>query len=139
MKHKTLGKIQENPFDEARRYIQNAKNILKEKAVKEGDFYNDKKYVRMAGNTAWNGCLIALEATLKVKKTLKKANRPDIQNYKDAASKIDRNANDKIVMTAYNHLHLIMGYDGELSYKTVQEGLKRGENLIEWCEKHYKP
>lgn len=43
---------QKNPIDEARRYYDNAKTILKEKAVKDGDYYTDSKYVKMAGDTA---------------------------------------------------------------------------------------
>jgi hypothetical protein len=42
-----------HPIREAERYLQNAKQILSEKAEKDGDYYNDSKYVRMAGNTAW--------------------------------------------------------------------------------------
>jgi hypothetical protein len=42
----------ENPIREAERYLQNARQLLSEKTEKEGDYYNDSKYVRMAGNTA---------------------------------------------------------------------------------------
>jgi hypothetical protein len=51
-----------HPIREAERYLQNARQILSEKAEKDGNYYNDGKYVRMAGNTAWNGVLIALDA-----------------------------------------------------------------------------
>ena len=46
---------------EAKRYLVNAKEILKEKAGKKDRFYADKKYVKMAGNTAYNGVLEALD------------------------------------------------------------------------------
>ena len=39
---------------EACRYLDNAKEILKEKAQKEDRYYKDVKYVKMAGNTAYN-------------------------------------------------------------------------------------
>ena len=40
-----------NQILEARRYVANAKTILKEKAVKDGDYYTDSKYIKMAGHT----------------------------------------------------------------------------------------
>lgn len=46
---------------EALRYVDNSKTILSEKDKKEGKFYSDKKYGKMAGNTLWNGVLIALD------------------------------------------------------------------------------
>ena len=44
---------------EAMRYIDNAKEILREKAKKEDGLYQDKKYVKMAGHTAYSGVLLA--------------------------------------------------------------------------------
>ncbi|MDR1719037.1 MAG: DUF5618 family protein [Dysgonamonadaceae bacterium] len=44
--------ILRHPIREAERYLQNARQILSEKAEKDGEYYNDAKYVRMAGNTA---------------------------------------------------------------------------------------
>jgi hypothetical protein len=41
-----------NPIQEAKRYLANAKEILSEKAGKDGNYYSDSKYVKMAGNTA---------------------------------------------------------------------------------------
>jgi hypothetical protein len=38
------------PIQEAKRYIDNARTILSEKAEKEEDYYHDGKYVKMAGN-----------------------------------------------------------------------------------------
>jgi len=40
-----------HPIREAERYLQNARQILSEKAEKDGSYYNDRKYVKMAGNT----------------------------------------------------------------------------------------
>ena len=57
-----------DPVLEARRYVQNAKDLLTEKADldTETQLYRDKKYVRMAGNTLWNGVLLILEAVFHV-------------------------------------------------------------------------
>jgi hypothetical protein len=54
----------EDNLQEARRYLNNAKEILREKARKEGDHYQDKKYVRLAGHAAYSGVLIALDGLL---------------------------------------------------------------------------
>ena len=59
---------QENPIEEARRYVANAQEII-QKANYDPvlKIYTDNKYVKIAGNTLWNGCLIALDAVLHVK------------------------------------------------------------------------
>jgi hypothetical protein len=54
-------------IDEARRYLSNAKQILSEKAVKEDGLYKDRKYVKMAGHTAYIGVLEALDVVFKKK------------------------------------------------------------------------
>ena len=68
-----------NPIKEAERYLANARQILSEKAEKDGNYYNDSKYVRMAGNTMWNGVLIALDAALNVKGDLKSGQTPNLK------------------------------------------------------------
>jgi len=60
-----------HPIREAERYLQNARQILSEKAEKDGDYYNDPKYVKMAGDTAWKGVLVALDAVLHVRESMK--------------------------------------------------------------------
>ena len=122
-----------NPIEEARRYLQNAKDILKEKAIKEDNNYKDSKYVRMAGDTAWKGCLMALDVVFKVKETMPKGKRVSIDDYKDKVSKRDKKLH-KDVMEAYNILHLFMGYDGTKSYPTCKDGIDRAEKIIKWCE-----
>ena len=126
----------ENPIKEAERYLLNAKQILSEKAEKEGAFYKDSKYVKMAGNTAWNGVLIALDAVLDVRKNLKKGQRPDIKDYQIAMSKRDNTMN-RPLRSAYESLYLYLGYDGNLRYKLVQDSLQQGKEMVAWAEKHY--
>lgn len=126
-----------NPLKEAERYIQNARIILSEKAEKDGNYYQDKKYIKMAGNCAWNGVLVALDAVLKVKENLKKGARIEYNDYERAIGKIDKKM-PKILLTTYESLHKTLGYDGNLNYKIVQESIKQGENVIKWCYKYYK-
>ena len=125
-----------NQIKEAERYLANAKQILTEKAGKDGDYYSDKKYVRMAGNTAWNGVLIALDAATGLRKNLKKGQRPDIKDYQNAVAKKDSKMT-KPLQYAYETLHLVLGYDGNLRYAIVQDGLKQGKMMIDWAGKHY--
>jgi len=125
-----------NPIQEAERYLQNARQILSEKAGKAGGYYSDPKYVKMAGNTAWNGVLVALDGALGVKKSMKKGQRLDIKDYQDAVSKADRKMNIPFLAT-YESLHKTLGYDGNLNYKIVQASLEDAEKMINWAGKHY--
>ncbi|GHT63186.1 hypothetical protein AGMMS50239_18610 [Bacteroidia bacterium] len=125
-----------NPIREAERYLDNAKTILSEKAGKEGKYYSDKKYVRMAGHTAWCGVLTALDAALGIKQKLKRGQRTDFQDYQEAVSKMDKKMNRPLLNT-YETLHLTLGYDGNLNYNVVQSGLKEAQHIIDWAGKHY--
>ena len=61
----------------------------------------------MAGNTAYNGVLVALDGLFGVKKK----GRVSVERYKIELSKMDK----KILFsfsTSYTTLHLVMGYDG---------------------------
>ena len=49
----------DTPIEEAKRYLDNAREILSEKAKKEEGYYQDIKYVKMAGHTAYAGVLKA--------------------------------------------------------------------------------
>jgi len=128
---------QANPIAEAWRYFQNAQDILSAKAGKQGGYYTDSKYVRKAGNTAWNGVLIALDAVLGVKKTLKSNQRADIKDYQAAVGK--RNSTlSKALASAYEGLHKFMGYDGTLDAAYIKNAMQKGKQVIKWCEKNYK-
>ena len=116
-----------NPTEEAKRYIENARAILTTKAEKEGGFYQDRKYVRMAGNTAYNGILVALDAIV-----------PQPAKGRKSVEYYQRNIKDGKLITlfnaAYDTLHLAMGYDGNLSVKVAQEGISLSEKIIGYVE-----
>ena len=70
-------KEKKNPIEEARRYVDNAKETI-EKAVYDPEIksYSDSKYIKTAGDILWKGCLIALDAVLwamMVRRTRKSA------------------------------------------------------------------
>jgi len=126
-----------HPIREAERYLLNARQILTEKAEKDGDYYNDSKYVKMAGNTAWNGVLVALDAVLHVRDNLKKGQRPDFNDYQEAISKVD-NKMTRPLLWAYESLHKVMGYDGNPRYKIVQDSLDQAKIILDWADKRYQ-
>jgi len=121
------------PISEAKRYLANAKEILSEKAGKDGNYYSDGKYVKMAGDTAWKGVLIALDAVFQVKKTSRQ--RVSIEDYKAAIAKKNKQVLT-MVNEGYQILHLSMGYDGVKTYKVCQAGMEEAKRIIDWCEKN---
>ncbi|GHT24933.1 hypothetical protein FACS189430_10750 [Bacteroidia bacterium] len=125
-----------HPIREAERYLENARTILSEKAEKDGDYYKDSKYVKMAGHTAWCGVLVALDAVLQLKNSLKKGQRPEFKDYQAALAQKDKKM-PRVLLVTYDLLHKSMGYDGVLSYKVVRDSLDEAEKVIDWCDKHY--
>ena len=57
--------LKEEYYSEAIRYMENAKECLA-KAKKEGNFYHDPKYVKMACATAYCGLLVAFDYAYKI-------------------------------------------------------------------------
>jgi predicted HAD superfamily phosphohydrolase len=104
-------KLKQKSYVEAMRYMNNAKETL-QKAKKEDNFYSDKKYVRTACGTAYNGVLIALDTYLMLKDVeLPKKKRRSIDFYTRNISKIDGKML-KYLDNVYNILHLSGYYDG---------------------------
>ena len=132
-----LGNVLPAHIQEAERYLKNAREILSEKAEKTDGYYSDRKYVRMAGNTAWNGVLEAMDGTLNVTAKMKKDQRPDIKDYQQAITVQDKKILS-VFLSAYDTLHKAMGYDGNLNAKVVQSGLQDAKTIIEWCQIHSK-
>ena len=121
-----------NPIEEARRYVANAEEVIqKANYDPELKIYTDSKYIKMAGNTLWNGCLIALDAALQIRKG---KGRPSIEKYKEAAGKRDRKLLAAIV-AGYDTMHLHMGYDGTKNKKTCDSGFECANAIIDHCEK----
>lgn len=118
-----------SPVLEAKRYLDNARSILREKAIKENDLYTDRKYVKLAGHAAYTGVLVALDGFLGVKTKKRK----DVNWYKEQLASIDKKLLGNFV-NAYELLHLYMGYDGTQDVIVAQRGLKRADEIIQWVE-----
>ena len=116
-------------IEEAHRYIDNAKQILREKAHKEDSRYQDKKYVRMAGHTAYLGILVALDGLFEIKR----GGRKKVEWYQGELAMVDKKMLNSF-LNAYEILHLGMGYDGDLSSAIANAGLKEAEKIIHWVE-----
>ena len=119
-----------DPIEEARRYVANAENVIQNANYDpELKIYTDGKYIKMAGNTLWNGCLIALDALLKIRKG---KGRPTIDKYKEAAGQRDRKLLAAIV-AGYDTMHLHMGYDGTKNKKTCDSAFECANAIIDRC------
>jgi len=122
-----------NAVEEAKRYISNAREILKTKAGNGvPGYYSDKKYVKMACNTAWNGVLVAMDSKIP---PMPKGKRKTVDTYKQYLATRNRKILNDFVAD-YEILHLLGGYDGTLHKKTIQTGFELADTIIEWCEKN---
>lgn len=120
-----------DPVAEARRYVQNAKDTLQKADLNtETQLYRDPKYVRMAGNTLWNGVLLILDAVFQV--TDNNKNRPHFSDYQRAVAQRDYKLLD-FVTTGYNVMHLSMGYDGILKKSICNDGIHLANEIIDRC------
>jgi len=123
-----------NTVDEAKRYLDNARELLRDKAHKEDGYYQGSKYVKMAGHTAYVGVLVALDGLLGKKGKGCK----DVDWYKQHLAKLDKRVLNSFV-SAYDILHLSMAYDGIPDAEVAQTGLKRAETIIDWVEQRTVP
>ena len=113
---------------EAMRYVSNAKEILSEKGKKENGYYGDPKYIKMAGNTLWNGVLLALDHKFPEIKNGK--GRADQSKYRQA---IKDGKISKMFDSSYSQLHLVMGYDGVGDEKVVKIAIDNAKQIINWA------
>lgn len=120
---------EKNPVLEAKRYVENARTILREKAIKENDRYTDRKYVKLAGHAAYTGVLVALDGFFGI--TTKK--QKDVNWYKEQLASVDKKVLGNFV-DAYELLHLYMGYDGTQNATVAQQGIQRADEIIQWVE-----
>lgn len=121
-----------NPIEEARRYVDNARQVLNENAGlnTETGHFEDEKYVRAAGHYLWHAMLISLDAVFQVRKD--RRTRVDINDYLNAVSKRDHKLLDW-VDDGYTITHLYMGYDGIRQKKICDEGFRLANMVIDRC------
>jgi hypothetical protein len=116
-------------IQEAKRYLESARALLSERAGKEDGYYQDAKYVKLAGQAAYSGVLVALDAYLG-KKT---KGRKDVDWYKERISGLDKKLLNTFI-SVYDTLHLSMSYDGNPNAKVARAGLEDADFIIGWVE-----
>ena len=123
-------KVREKYYSDAMRYMDNAKEYLKN-AKKEGRFYNDPKYVKTACGTAYNGLLVALDGLLLLKGVEKptRKQRKSIEYYQSNITKIDKKMLNYL-NSAYEILHLWGYYDGIKNADVVKTGFDDAYKII---------
>jgi hypothetical protein len=123
--------VREKYYGEAMRYMDNAKECLK-KAKKEGSYYNDQKYVRMACGTAYSGLLVALDCFLILKGIHKPKGkeRKSIEYYQKNLTGENKKMMNHL-NSAYKILHLSGYYDGVENVKVIKEGFDEACTIIE--------
>ena len=124
----------QNPIEEAQRYIDNARQTLKENGEYDSSLkrYGDRKYVRAAGHYLWNAVLIVVDAIFNVK--TKNRPHPDIKDYKAAVALRDRKLL-ALVSDGYATMHIAMSYDGNQSKAVCDEGFRLADEIIKICSK----
>ena len=66
---------------------------------------------------------------MNIRKGLKRNQRIDFDDYKKAVSKVDKKMN-RALLNSYETLHMVLGYDGNLRYKIVQDGLDEAQYIL---------
>jgi hypothetical protein len=126
----------EDPYNEALRYIQNARLQLKQ-AGKDDKFYLDDKYVKTACGTAYSGILVALDGLFDIKNLPKRRGRKSIEYYQNNLSKIDKKLL-KHLNSAYLVLHLEGYYEGQTYINTIESGFENAISIIDSLKQYSK-
>ena len=118
-----------SPAQEAQRYLDNAREILSQKAGKEEGLYSDVKYVKMAAGTAYAGALLILDEYLRQKEGAKFKKPRSIEDYTSRIRKYDKKLLTLLV-DIYDELHLAGYYHGTKSVNTIQAGLNNVTQML---------
>jgi len=118
-----------SPAEEAQRYLDNAKEILREKAGKKDGLYADVKYVKMASGTAYSAALLILDEFLKQKEGDKFVKPKSIEDYTNRVRKYDKKLL-RLLVNVYDELHIIGYYHGTKSVDTIQKGLTNVTHML---------
>jgi hypothetical protein len=121
--------VREKYYNEAMRYMSNAKENL-QKAGKKDNLYLDDKYVKTGCGVAYNGVLKALDGYFKLRNIHFPRGRKSIEFYQANLTKLDKKLLARL-HSAYEVLHLSGYYDGIKSVKVVQAGMSEAYAIID--------
>jgi hypothetical protein len=118
-------------YNEAIRYMDNAKETLK-KAQKKDNYYQDIKYVKTACGTAYNGVLLALDGFFLMKGIENPVNKEQksIEYYHKNLGNLDKKILNQL-NSAYKILHLLGYYDGIERADVVKLGFEEAYTIID--------
>jgi len=124
--------IKREGYAEAMCYIANAKDYLQKAGMDNKGFYADKKYVRTACGTAYNGVLEALETYLRLKNpsAFETNERKTIDFYRRHLAKENKKML-KSLENAYYVLHIGGYYDGVKVPDFIKGGFKSAKEIID--------
>ena len=120
-----------SPVKEAERYLQNARDILHEKAGKKDGLYADVKYVKMASGTAYSAALLILDEYLKQKEGDKFVKPKSIEDYTNRVRKYDKKLL-RLLVNVYDELHIVGYYHGTKSADIIQTGLGNVTQMLSY-------
>jgi hypothetical protein len=118
-----------SPAEEAARYLQNARQILTDKAGKKDGLYADVKYVKMAAGTAYSAALLILDEYLKQKEGIQLTKPKSIEDYMSRVSKYDKKLL-RLMAHVYDELHIAGYYHGTRSVDTMQQGISNVKQML---------
>jgi hypothetical protein len=118
-----------SPADEAARYLENARQILTEKAGKKDGLYADVKYVKMAAGTAYSAALLILDEYLKQKEGVNFTKPKSIEDYTSRVRKYDKKLL-ALLVDVYGELHINGYYIGTKSVNIIQAGLTNVTKML---------
>jgi len=120
------------PYQEALRYLQNAKDTL-QKAGKDGKDYADIKYVKTAAGTAYSAVLLAIDEYLRQKEGNRYKKPKSIEDYQTRLAKQNKTLKS-LLNSAYAALHLAGYYHGTTSSKIIQSGFEDAYKIVEYIK-----
>ncbi|MHA4737815.1 DUF5618 family protein [Dyadobacter sp. MSC1_007] len=118
-----------SPAEEAARYLQNARQILTDKAGKKDGLYADVKYVKMAAGTAYSAALLILDEYLRQKEGIHFTKPKSIEDYMSRLRKHNKKLLT-LLADVYDELHLAGYYHGTKSVNTIQAGLENVKQML---------
>ena len=119
------------PYQDATRYISNAKETLSQKAGKKDGEFADIKYVKSAAAIAYSGVLLAIDEYLSRKEGLKYTKAQSIEEYRTRLAKQNKKLLSLLNET-YGELHISLYYHGIPSVRIWNNGLNAANEIIEY-------
>lgn len=120
-----------NSYNDAYRYINVAKQLLKDKAGKKDGEYADIKYVQAAAEMAYLGVLLAIDEYLFRQEGDKFVKPKSIEDYRTRVAKQNKKLLS-LLNEAYADLYISLYYHGVPSVRVMNNGLQTAKEIIEF-------